>query len=105
MDLQLEGKRALVTGSTAGIGFAAALRLAGEGATVIINSRTRARVEEAVRRVQSEVAGAQVSGVAADLSSVEGVTMLTARAPELEHIGQLFIAHLIGNGKGSRSRR
>ena len=84
VDLQLEGKRAMVTGSTAGIGFAAALRLAGEGACVIINGRTEARVEEAVRRVQNEVTGTRVSGVAADLSSAEGVSALTARVPELD---------------------
>lgn len=74
MELQLEGKRALVTGSTAGIGFVAALRLAREGAFVVINGRTEARVKAAVRRVQSEGTDARVSGVAA----------LTARVPELD---------------------
>lgn len=43
MDLQLTGKRALVTGSTVGIGFAAALRLAEEGAAVFVNGRGRVR--------------------------------------------------------------
>ena len=84
MDLQLEGKRALVTGSTAGIGFASALRLAAEGATVTVNGRTEGRVEEAVGRIRSEVQGARVSGVAADLSTAEGAAALTARVPEVD---------------------
>ena len=49
MDLQLRGKRALVTGSTAGIGLAAAAGLFREGASVVVNGRTPQRVEEAVR--------------------------------------------------------
>ena len=44
MDLQLNGKRALVTGSTAGIGFATARELAAEGASVIVNGRSFERV-------------------------------------------------------------
>jgi NAD(P)-dependent dehydrogenase (short-subunit alcohol dehydrogenase family) len=48
MDLQLEGKTALVTGSTAGIGLAIATALAQEGASVIINGRTQQRVDNAV---------------------------------------------------------
>jgi NAD(P)-dependent dehydrogenase (short-subunit alcohol dehydrogenase family) len=51
MNLQLEGKRALVTGSTAGIGFAIAEALANEGATVIVNGRTQKRVDEALARL------------------------------------------------------
>ena len=49
MDLQLTNKKALVTGSTAGIGFAIASLLAQEGAAVIVNGRSEPRVEEAVR--------------------------------------------------------
>lgn len=52
MDLQLEGKRALVTGSTAGTGFAAASALAREGASVFVNGRSRERVEEAAGRLR-----------------------------------------------------
>ena len=64
MDLGLKGKRALVTGSTAGIGFGAARALAREGAHVVVNGRTDARVRAAVEAIEREVPGARVSGVA-----------------------------------------
>ena len=51
MDLQLDGKRALITGSTLGIGFAIARALAEEGAQVTVNGRTEERVSEAKRRI------------------------------------------------------
>jgi len=50
MDLQLEDKRALVTGSTAGIGRAIAGALLQEGAAVIVNGRTEKRVDAAVKK-------------------------------------------------------
>ena len=53
MDLQLKGKRALVTGSTAGIGFADRAALANEGAAVVVNGRTPGRVDDAVREVRA----------------------------------------------------
>ena len=53
MDLQLVGKTALVSGSTAGIGLAIASGLALEGATVYINGRTEARVQQAMEQVRS----------------------------------------------------
>jgi NAD(P)-dependent dehydrogenase (short-subunit alcohol dehydrogenase family) len=53
MNLELENKLALVTGSTAGIGLAIASALAGEGARVIINGRTPERVEAAQRKVRN----------------------------------------------------
>lgn len=79
MDLQLQGKRALVTGSTAGIGFAIATALAREGAAVVLNGRDGARVAQAVQRLQASVPTAQVSGVAADLTTAAGCEQL-ARA-------------------------
>jgi len=54
MDLRLGGKCALVTGSTAGIGFASAAKLAEEGASVVVNGRSEERVEEAVRRAREK---------------------------------------------------
>lgn len=84
MDLQLRDKRALVTGSTAGIGFAAAVALAREEARVILNGRSAERTEAACRRLREAVPGAQVEGVAADLSSAPGVQALVAARPEVD---------------------
>jgi len=83
MDLKLRGKRALVTGSTAGIGFAIARGLARERAEVIINGRTEDKVAEAVRRITSEI-GSSATGIAADLSSAEGVNRLLERAGRID---------------------
>ena len=57
MDLQLSGKTALVSGSTAGIGYAIAAALAREGTHVVVNGRTSARVTEATGRLQKELGG------------------------------------------------
>ena len=72
MDLGLRLKRALVTGSTAGIGFAAAQTLAREGASVIVNGRTAARVDAAVAQIRAAIPGSQVHSVAADVSTAGG---------------------------------
>jgi NAD(P)-dependent dehydrogenase (short-subunit alcohol dehydrogenase family) len=74
MDLQLKGKRALISGSTLGIGRAIAEALAAEGAEVIINGRDAGRVETAVREMGG---GPRVSGCAADLSTARGAQTLT----------------------------
>lgn len=79
MDLKLTNKKALVTGSTAGIGFAIASLLAQEGASVVVNGRSQARVEDAVQRIRKEKKDAQVTGIAADLGTKEGVDLLTGR--------------------------
>ncbi|HQR53566.1 MAG TPA: SDR family oxidoreductase [Burkholderiales bacterium] len=84
MNLQLEGKSALVTGSTLGIGFAIARALAREGATVTVNGRTEARVTEAVGKLRAEVKGAEVSGLTADLGTVAGAAQLTAARPDVD---------------------
>ncbi len=84
MNLQLAGKQALVTGSTAGIGFATAQRLAEEGATVVLNGRTPEHVDQAVQRLRSAAPAAQVQGVAADLSTASGCEQLIARIPQVD---------------------
>jgi NAD(P)-dependent dehydrogenase (short-subunit alcohol dehydrogenase family) len=84
MNLGLKGKRALVTGSTAGIGFATAQALAAEGVEVTINGRTAERVSAAVEQIRRELPGSSVSGVAADLGSAEGCAEVIRRRPELD---------------------
>ena len=84
MDLQVKGRRALVTGSTAGIGFAIAQALAAEGANVIVNGRTEKRVQEACEKLKRSGVSGKVEGVASDLGTAEGVQSVTARFPEVE---------------------
>lgn len=84
MELELRGKRALVTGSTAGIGLAAARGLAAEGAAVIVNGRTDARVADAVRSIQKAVPAADVRGIAADLGAAAGCDAMFEQAPDVD---------------------
>src|SRR3954463_4280449 len=80
MDLQLNGKLALVSGSTAGIGYAIAHTLAQEGASVIVNGRTQTGVDEAVDRIRSETKGTG-HGYVGDLSQAEAAPELVRRHP------------------------
>ncbi|WP_224370510.1 SDR family NAD(P)-dependent oxidoreductase [Hyalangium versicolor] len=84
MDLGLEGKTALVTGSTAGIGLSAAIGLAREGAHVILNGRQEQRIERAKQELLKAVPGAKVSGVAADFSSAKGAEAVTKAFPDVD---------------------
>ncbi|GEC94987.1 MAG: hypothetical protein RLZZ220_3245 [Pseudomonadota bacterium] len=84
MDLQLSGKRALVTGSTSGIGFAIAQSLAAEGAEVIINGRGRAGVAAALERLEQAVPGAKLRGVAADLGAATGCEQFVKACPDAD---------------------
>ncbi|MER2541004.1 MAG: SDR family oxidoreductase [Azonexus sp.] len=84
MDLQISGKRALVSGSTKGIGFAIACELAREGAKVVINGRRPEEVNVAVDRLKALIFSADVQGIAADLSTAEGVAALTAACPQVD---------------------
>jgi NAD(P)-dependent dehydrogenase (short-subunit alcohol dehydrogenase family) len=84
MDLRLSDKTAFISGSTAGIGWATARRLADEGATVIVNGRTQKRVDDAIRRIESDIDGADVHGVAADLGTADGVAAVTEAWPGVD---------------------
>ncbi len=84
MDLGLGGKRALVTGSTGGIGLAIAAARAREGATVVVNGRTHERVDAAIAQVAARAPAAEVRGVAADLGTAEGAERVLAAAPDLD---------------------
>jgi NAD(P)-dependent dehydrogenase (short-subunit alcohol dehydrogenase family) len=83
MNLQLENKFALVTGSTAGIGFAIAKALAAEGARVIINGRTEARVAEAIASIRADLPSARLEALALDLSKADAATETIKRFPDV----------------------
>jgi NAD(P)-dependent dehydrogenase (short-subunit alcohol dehydrogenase family) len=84
MNIDLSGKSALVTGSTAGIGFAIAKGLAGTGAEVVLNGRSQAKVDAAVTRLKHAVAGAKVRGIAADVSTASGCKAVVSALPEVD---------------------
>ncbi|MGB8167728.1 MAG: SDR family oxidoreductase [Chthoniobacteraceae bacterium] len=84
MDLQLTDKLALVSGSTAGIGLAIATSLAAEGARVIVNGRTEARVADAIASIRAKHPGAKLEGFAGDLSTAAGAEELARRFPNVE---------------------
>ena len=83
MDLQLKGRLALVSGSTAGIGYAIAQALAAEGARVIVNGRTQEAVEQAVARIRAAT-GVEALGHAGDLSRADVAQALVGRYPGIE---------------------
>src|SRR5712671_1288419 len=82
MDLGLKGKKVVVSGSTAGIGFAIAAALAQEGAQVIVNGRSQAAVDRAIAQLHRQPG--KVVGFAGDLSSAVVAEQLAQRFPEVE---------------------
>jgi NAD(P)-dependent dehydrogenase (short-subunit alcohol dehydrogenase family) len=84
MDLQLRDKIALISGSTAGIGYAIAKQLAAEGAKVIINGRTQQRVDDAVKSIIEATGNQNVSGAVADFTDKAQIDALIAQVPEVD---------------------
>jgi NAD(P)-dependent dehydrogenase (short-subunit alcohol dehydrogenase family) len=84
MDLQLNNKLALVTGSTAGIGFAIAKGLAAEGCRVIVNGRSEGRVAGTVERILQANPQAKLEGLVSDLSETRGTEETILRFPTLD---------------------
>src|SRR5262245_38306487 len=84
MDLDLTGKRALVTGSTRGIGYATAAGLAAMGAEVIVNGRDKAAVDEAIAKIARATPKAKLHAVALDLGTSDGCAALITAFPEAD---------------------
>ena len=84
MDLKLQDKVALVTGSTAGIGLAIAQSLAKEGAVVYVNGRTQDRVDAAIAAVLSHVPTARINGIVADFSTAMGAETVIQGLPAVD---------------------
>lgn len=89
MQIDLSGRRALVTGSTSGIGYAIARGLAGAGASVVINGRDSGRVEQTVDRLRNDLIGdgvsnPEIAGVAGDVGTPEGVAGLVEKEPDID---------------------
>src|ERR1700744_29159 len=84
MDLDLTGKRALVTGSTRGIGFATAAGLSGMGAEVIVNGRDGAAVAEAIAKIKQVTPNAKLRAATFDLGTAAGCAALIAAFPKVD---------------------
>ena len=84
MQIDLSGKHAIITGSTAGIGSAIAQGLANAGASVVVTGRTQARVDEAIAAIKKQVPDANAAGVAADLGTADGCQTLIAQQPSAD---------------------
>jgi NAD(P)-dependent dehydrogenase (short-subunit alcohol dehydrogenase family) len=84
MDFGLKGKKAVVSGSTAGIGLAIATALAAEGANVVLNGRTEARVNSALEKIRQHHKTANLQGIAADLGTASGVEAFIKQIPNAD---------------------
>jgi NAD(P)-dependent dehydrogenase (short-subunit alcohol dehydrogenase family) len=84
MNLHLQEKLALITGSSAGIGYAIAEGLAREGASVILNGRAAPRLEQAVDAIRKKYPESKVEGFVGDLSTLEACNSLTAKYPVVD---------------------
>jgi NAD(P)-dependent dehydrogenase (short-subunit alcohol dehydrogenase family) len=84
MKIDLTGKLAIVSGSTAGIGLGISKALAESGATVVVIGRETAKVEQALASIRQSVPGAQLRGLTADLGTAEGAEVLFAAEPRAD---------------------
>jgi NAD(P)-dependent dehydrogenase (short-subunit alcohol dehydrogenase family) len=97
MKIELGGRKAIVTGSTAGIGLAIAEGLARAGAAVVINGRTEARVAATLQELRALLPDADITGVVADLATAEGSATLAAQVSETDIlVNNVGTAHLNG---------
>jgi NAD(P)-dependent dehydrogenase (short-subunit alcohol dehydrogenase family) len=84
MQIDLQGKKAFVSGSTRGIGFGIAAGLAACGAQVIVNGRSQSAVEEALLQLKSAVPEANCVGIAADVATADGCDAIANKFPDLD---------------------
>jgi NAD(P)-dependent dehydrogenase (short-subunit alcohol dehydrogenase family) len=84
MDLKIKDKTALITGSTAGIGYAIAKALANEGVSVVINGRTNERVQTAIDSLKKETGSINIKGIAADFADKAQIDELIVQLPEVD---------------------
>jgi NAD(P)-dependent dehydrogenase (short-subunit alcohol dehydrogenase family) len=82
LNIDCSGQTAVITGSTAGIGFAIAVGLARAGAAVVINGRTAVGVEAALHSLRTAAPALEARGVVANLSSAEGCAALIGAVPD-----------------------
>ena len=99
MDLQIDGKRALISGATSGIGLAIATALAREGAVVAVTGRSREKLQRARQSIEiSARADAAIMTVAADLGTAAGVETVIAALPDVD-----ILVNNLGIYEASRS--
>lgn len=84
MKIDLSGKSAVVSGSTAGIGYAIAKGLANAGAAIVVNGRTEERTREAAAKLTTEVPGAHVTSVPGDLANADGLSRFIDEVPDAD---------------------
>ena len=84
MDLQLNNKKALITGSTASIGYAIAKQLANANVHVYINGRTNERVEATIKKLKTETGNQNIEGFAVDFSESKQIENLIKQLPEID---------------------
>jgi NAD(P)-dependent dehydrogenase (short-subunit alcohol dehydrogenase family) len=84
VDLRIAGRKALVTGSSSGIGYAIAEALAREGAHVVLNGRSKKNLDAALAKLKKAVNGAACTAVVADASTSKGAQRITAAVPEVD---------------------
>lgn len=84
MNLDLSGRAALVTGSTRGIGYAAALGLARQGASVVLHGRSESSVAAALEKARAAAPGADFAAAAGDLATEEGCDSVSAVRAEVD---------------------
>jgi short-subunit dehydrogenase len=84
MNLELTGKRAFISGSTQGIGFAIAQQLLNEGVSVIINGREVEKARKAKDKLQEEFPKGTITAIAADFSKEEEVAKLLTQLQDID---------------------